>query len=198
MTGIAISGRAGSGKSTFAGLLVEMLDEAGIPSERMSFADELKREVFELYGITKDDVGGRDVLIRHGEARRLADPDVYIRPVDKRARLAQVCGILPVIDDLRFRREYEWAGRCGLVTVRVVATMAWRASRLSAQGFDGSFAWSGEVGEVDLDGLKHDWGVLNGPGAKLRERAVGLLEALQKEREPEAPSRVTLPVFPAS
>ncbi len=176
--GLALSGKAGAGKSTLAKALIRVCEDCEQPAEKIAFADELKREVFELHGITKEMVGGRDVLIRHGEERRLADPDCWIRPVAKRVRLAQVCGILPVIDDMRFLREYEWAAAAGFVTVKIVAPSLWRSLKLSSLGLDGSFARSDEVGETQLDSVRHDYSVRNGAQAKLGLEAVKLLQSV--------------------
>ncbi len=178
MTGVILSGKAGAGKSTFARCLLAEAELLDIPCEKMAFADELKRQVFEQYGITKDMVGGRDALIRYGEAKRLADPDYWIRFVSKRHRMANVCGVLVVIDDMRFLREYEWALDEEFTTVRMVASRLWRHAQLTRQGMDGSFASSIEGGETELDGFKHDHSFRNGLNIRLDASARWLLSAL--------------------
>ena len=175
MSGFAISGKAGSGKSTMARYILAAADEQGRPAVKIAFGDELKREVMELYGIDKHMVGGREVLIRHGEEKRLLDPDYWIRPVTERVRLAQASGVIPVIDDLRFKREYWWARRYGLVTVRMVASLAWRSECLLRQGLCDSYVDSDSPTETQLDRTLHQHNVRNHAGAPLAARAVQLL-----------------------
>lgn len=178
--GIAISGRAGSGKTTMGAALVSVLDAYGIQAERIAFGDQLKREVYEKYGITKDMVGGRDVLIRYGEERRRIDPDYWIRPVANRVGMAQVCGIVAVVDDMRFKREYNWALERGMSLVRMLATPEWRQARLAAQGLDAQFAYSEEIGETDLRGLRHMFNVRNGDHyTNLNGRALTICDSLR-------------------
>ena len=178
MSGFAISGKAGSGKTTFAGKLLEACERAGLPAVKIAFGDELKREVWELYGIDKYMVGGRDALIRHGEKMREADPDYWIRPVAERVRLAQVSGVIVVIDDMRFAREYEWARDAGLVAVRMVASPEWRAQKLAQQGLWAGFVDSKEPGECQLDGFRFNHVVRNFAGATLDERAATLVASV--------------------
>ncbi|MBA2726497.1 MAG: hypothetical protein H0U53_10945 [Actinobacteria bacterium] len=177
MIGIAVSGKAGAGKSTFAKSLIRVCESCELPAEKIAFADELKREVFELHGITKEMVGGREALIRYGEERRRADPDHWIRPVAERVRFAQVCGILPVIDDMRFLREYEWALSVHLTLVRLVASPLWRRAKLISQGLDAELPASSLDGETQLDGLRHDHSVRNGVHVNLEVEAVKMLQA---------------------
>jgi len=175
VSGLAISGKAGSGKSTMAKHVLAACEERGIPVARIGFADELKREVLELYGIDKHMVGGREALIRHGEERRLKDPGVWIRPVAKRVRLAQVCGVLPVVDDVRSLAEYEMLRAYSLVTVRMVATKEWRRERLLASGLSDDVVGSQSWQETALDLIRHQHVVRNFSGATLAARAVQLI-----------------------
>ena len=172
VSGVAISGKAGSGKTTLARELVKVCDERDIPVTRVSFGDALKLEVMELYGIDKQMVGGREVLIRHGLQRRLEDPFYWLRPVKERARLAQASGVIVVIDDLRFPNEYWWAIRAGLTTVRMVASPERRAKRLLEQGLDPDV---GGDTETSLDGLSFDHYFRNHAGVLLSTAARLLL-----------------------
>jgi hypothetical protein len=144
--GIAISGRAGAGKSTLADALVR--DHGFV---RLAFADALKAEVYALTGLSKYDPGGRDELIRHGDGRRLENPDHWIEQLAERHRLATVCGFPCVIDDLRFKREASWCRDNGFVLVRIDAPLSYRRSRLAHQGLDAAFAESDGPGETELE-----------------------------------------------
>lgn len=120
-TGVCIAGRAGVGKSTLAARVAELL---GL--QRGAFADALKAEVFALYGFTKSDVGGRELLIQHGEDRRAEDPRYWIRRLgDARGGLAGL-----VIDDARKLLEVEAARADGLMLVHLSAPLTVRAQRL--------------------------------------------------------------------
>lgn len=178
MNGFAISGKAGTGKTTFAARLIEACAERSVPAVCVAFGDALKAEVFDLYGIEKNMVGGREVLVRHGEERRVADPDYWIRPVVERVRLAHVSGLVVVIDDVRFLREYAWALSVGLVTVRMVASEEWRWQKLTGQGLNGGHAYSKEVGETQLDAVRHQHVIRNFAGATLDARARVLVESV--------------------
>lgn len=149
--GVAFSGRAASGKSTVARALADALAEREVTAEVFSFADGIKREVWELYGILKHHPGGRDALIRHGDERRLEDPHYWpdrLAPSITRALTART---LPVIDDLRFVAEAEWLRRRGFYLVRVKAPAKLRERRLKERGADPRFAYSGAPSEAQLD-----------------------------------------------
>lgn len=149
--GVAYSGRAASGKSTRARELVDELAKGGRTATILSFADEMKREVYELYGIRKSDRGGRAALIRHAERRRLEDPFYWphrMAPALERALLRRE---VPIVDDLRFRVEATWLAARGFYLVRVDVPAPVRAARLEARGEDPSFAYSTIPGEAQLD-----------------------------------------------
>jgi dephospho-CoA kinase len=177
MIGVAISGRAGAGKTTLASHLVNY------GYTRVAFGDAIKAEVLKLYGLTKHDPGGREKLIEHGDARRLADPDHWIRPVADRVRLAQVCDCHVVIDDLRFARELEWARSLGFIIVRIDAPLELRRERLAAQGLDPDFAKANGPGETELERIPYHWdeyvfnsgdGVCRAAAARITDQAVAL------------------------
>lgn len=149
--GIAFSGRAASGKSTCALEAVVELVGAGRSARILSFADEIKREVWELYGIRKSDRGGRAALIRHAERRRLEDPLYWPRRMAPALDEARERGEVPIVDDLRFRAEASWLGSRGFYLVRVDTPALLRAARLEARGEDPSFAYSTIPGEAQLD-----------------------------------------------
>ena len=151
MSGCAFSGRAGSGKSTMARALRDTLTASGQPAKVFSFAAEIKKEVYDLYGICKTDIGGREALIEHGEKRRLADSLYWCRKLEPRLQSAQADGVLPIVDDLRFRVEGSFLAARGFWLVRVVAPKRLREERLAAQGMDAGFASTTHVSETELD-----------------------------------------------
>jgi ABC-type dipeptide/oligopeptide/nickel transport system ATPase component len=58
---IGIQGKAGSGKDTFAKMLMDNIDEGIGVSHRIAFADPLKRTVSELYGVELDAFYNREL-----------------------------------------------------------------------------------------------------------------------------------------
>lgn len=115
---IGISGKRGSGKSLLASYLEH---EHGF--ERFSLADELKREVMRdwklspnmLWGKDKEvptgytrqhpkgyPLTGRDIMIRHGEYRRMIDELYWCK------RFSPEIGERVVCDDIRFLNEVDF------------------------------------------------------------------------------------------
>lgn len=144
--GIAISGKAGSGKSTLAREIIE--DEfrhIRREAAKVSFADPIKKEVFELYGVTKEMPGGRQTLIEHGEARRALDPLYWVKQAEKLADSYRADGIFPVFDDLRFAPEMQWVLSYPLLTVRLEVPLDVLESRIHHPNRD-------DPTETDLDG----------------------------------------------
>lgn len=160
VAGYAISGKAGSGKSTLGKHLQNALLRADFSSERTAFGDALKEEVAQLYGLTKADPGGRAKLIQHGEERRLENARHWIDRLTPRLDAALVAGFVAIVDDVRFHLELDWARKRGLTLVRLEAPPAVRAARLKADGNEAHHATSGEAGETALDGHLHRFDVV--------------------------------------
>ena len=152
MNGCAFSGRAASGKSTLARALRDTLTASEQPAKVFSFASEIKKEVYDLYGLSKTDIGGREALIRHGEEQRARDPLYWCRKVESRIQSAQADGVFPIVDDLRFRTEACFLAARGFWLVRVVTPKRMREERLADQGMDAGFASTDHVSETALDG----------------------------------------------
>jgi hypothetical protein len=155
LNGIAISGKAGSGKTTLAGYVVDELKARGIPAYRCAFGDELKRQVRELYGVEKNDPNGRVLLIGHGEAQRDSDPLYWIRALATHIDARE--GGFPVIDDLRFPTELAWALGKSFLTVRLEARADVRLSRLTAAGKETAIVDSHSFTETALDRCHDDF-----------------------------------------
>ena len=160
MRPIAISGKAGAGKSSLAEALVDALYPDG---RRVAFADAIKKEVWDTFHLAKADPGGRDKLIEVGEARRDEDPDHWIRQMEFTIdHLWPPDSYVPVIDDLRFGRELEWCRERGFYIVRVDAPTQCRVERLRSGGHSLDVVHSRHPGETELDGAEFDFRWLNG------------------------------------
>ena len=156
MRGIAITGKAGSGKTALAGaILNEFAERGGVPARRFAFGDALKREVFDTYGVTKTDPTGRALLVYHGERKRNADPLYWIRALA--AKLEDECNYFPVVDDLRFPTELAWCIGRGFVVVRLEAPRLVRLCRLRANQADETIVDATEPGETGLDLSRDDF-----------------------------------------
>lgn len=154
--GVAVAGRAGSGKSTLSRNLVAQFDRLGVHAEVVSFATELKREVWELYGLQKGDLGSREALIEHGERRRAEDPEYWVERALPAFQAVWAAGGLAVCDDLRRLPEFKWLCACGFYKVRVTAPLKRRRARLADQGLDADFALSDDPTEVDHEAWRFD------------------------------------------
>ena len=115
MSIIGICGNARSGKDTLADLLIEILQENGVKTQKLSFANQLKEEsrdfLLKTIGIdsfTTDDEEKkiiRPFLVTWGtHVRRKIDPMVWVRAVEKQMDPNAVL----LIPDVRYRNEYDW------------------------------------------------------------------------------------------
>jgi hypothetical protein len=110
---IGISGYARSGKDTFAISLEKILKKNQIKSERIAFANILKKDVddflkqkFNISAFTKDDSEKlliRPVLVGYGEARRNQNPDYWIDQIKNYCN-----NKLIIITDVRYENEAKW------------------------------------------------------------------------------------------
>lgn len=152
VVGFAISGKAGSGKSTLGAKLQDRLAQAGYSSCLTAFGTELKREVKELYGLEKSDPGFRAACITHGEGKRREDPNYWIQQCEEIVRGSRAQALVCIIDDVRFAREFDWARGLGFPLVRLEAPAPIRAARLKADRSEPEIADSDSPHETDLDG----------------------------------------------
>lgn len=126
---IGLSGKIGSGKSTFAAILKELLREEGYIVEERNFADKLKKICFELtgvYGYTQEekniyiadyDKNVGEILQQIGtEAlRNNFDKDVWVKSTLR----ALNPNVYYIIGDLRFENEAEILRSRGALLVRL-------------------------------------------------------------------------------
>lgn len=177
---IALVGKAGSGKSSAAAVLEQIVlpDTPAASYERISFAGSLRVIAEQLWGY--DARNDRSKLQSLGMAVRGIDAYTWIRLWKERVRAAT----WPVVvDDLRFNNEY-WAARgLGFVTVRITAPRLLRIDRLKASG-----KWQNEeqlehVSETELDYEPVDYSYENdGDKIKLAECLVKILEREARRR----------------
>jgi len=170
--GIAISGKARSGKDTLCSMLLERLDS---PWHREAIADQVKIEwvgvnqaaVYAMHGPTaalewandhKSEI--RDGLIERGVFRREQDPEYWLNKLPLRSGA--------IITDVRFRNEYDYFRDMGFIMVRVDASEATRIER----GGD----TSGHAIETELDGpINWDYVVENDSTADALEHNASLI-----------------------
>jgi hypothetical protein len=186
MRGVAFSGRAASGKSSLASAVRDLLSHCGRPALVVSFADAIKEEVWEQYGLRKGDLGGREAIIKHGEYRRALDPLYWCRKIDPTLKSAQADGSFVVVDDLRFRVEASFLRARDFHLCRCVAPAWLRMKRLEETGQDPSFALSTHPSETQLagwDGFDTRIYRGGGPGYTALDRAETLLSLLDKRGE---------------
>lgn len=122
---IGISGKCGTGKSTLARYLAGLMGGLVV-----SFADCLREEIRDIFGIPiestrdrKDSIvrlGRREMTVRElmqwwgTEVRRKQDPAYWVNALWRNIGVAEICGEVFVIDDVRFPEEAdairEWGG----------------------------------------------------------------------------------------
>lgn len=172
---IAISGKAGAGKTTAAGIL----ENAGY--QRVSIADPLKDIAETIWGVEarKD----RDILQPLGQSIRTIDQDAWSSLAIRRMWEAGL-GIVPsklfVVDDMRFPNEYHALRSEGFVTIRIEARDALRVSRLQNNGKLQNKAQLLDISETALDDAQFDYTLQN--NGTWSDFVKLVLETLRKER----------------
>lgn len=151
---IALTGKAGSGKSTVAGLLVEHYNY-----ELVSFARPLK--------IMAGDGASRERLQQLGADVRALEPQAWIR-----LALAEIDRLTDelvfdherphfVIDDMRYLNEYRTLKGEGFMAIRVRADRGTRLDRLRRNGKLDDEAELEHISETELDDRPMDGAVIN-------------------------------------
>lgn len=120
---IGITGVARSGKDTFYSILKKYLEERQIKSERLAFADSLKKELndftkekfkidlFKCDGVEKELV--RPLMVAYGKCRRSQTEGKYwTSQLDSKVKKLLEDDITPIITDVRYieykEDEYAW------------------------------------------------------------------------------------------
>ena len=163
---IALSGKAGSGKTTLAKRLVEDFGFA-----RLSFAGALKEELTSLLGLglpefEADKRKWRPLLQVWGSARRDVSEGYWVRKL--LVRLPVNRGSPVVIDDLRYENEAQALKREGFYLVRLDCPSldSIRYLRGQGMGIEEADVIRMHPSETDLDGYDQFDLVLEAPRSR--------------------------------
>lgn len=173
--GIALSGKAGAGKNALANEIEEMLVRRGLWPMQAAFADAVKREMWDLHKLRKEDPGGRDMLVGIGYGRRQEQPDYWVEQMAGHLAQFTPFGALPILTDMRYQNEYDWAQRSGLLVVRVDATLPHRRAALLRRGESPEFCETDHPSETQLDDSPFDLRVWNDHSDPWSLAAIGSL-----------------------
>lgn len=138
---IAIIGYAGSGKTTLANYIGQVLKSYDITPVRIALADGVKGIQQDLFPNLQGKP--RKVYQHIGMSMREIDADVWIKYTDKQIANCPL-DVHFTLDDLRLQNEYDHYVRKGWYTVRMVVPDDTRIQRLQQRD-----------GDVDMDALKH-------------------------------------------
>lgn len=163
MTIIAISGKAGAGKSTLAQhiqhiLAREHLFGMGVPVCR-AFGDAIKVEAAEVYGFPlgwaysqqgklKPVPNGmlvREALQQHGARRRKEDELYWVKKFMADIALDVAQGNTIICHDMRMPEEFEALRKAGAIMVRIEPFVGWEpgpgSSDITETALDGNWMW---------------------------------------------------------
>ena len=120
---IGLTGVARSGKDTFYSILKKYLEEKGIKSQRLAFADALKNELYEftkdkfkidLFNCTPEDKEiVRPLMVAYGKCRRSQTEGKYwTSTIEPEVNALTTSNQMPIITDVRYIEykddEYSW------------------------------------------------------------------------------------------
>ena len=108
---LLLSGKARSGKDTFAELIREEVElgNTNIHTDVaiLAFADMLK-DVCKRNHYYENKIEDRDILINIGDDMRAVDKDIFVKPVSQFANVYIEMGYkLIIITDMRYENEYD-------------------------------------------------------------------------------------------
>ncbi len=140
---ILLSGYAGSGKDTFADLLIELCESKGISYKKYAFADEVKKDISIMY---KEFVTFESLFTQEGKAKEIIKSETSEETktarqllIEHSANMKKVYGNdywaqivckqidgsnkIHIISDWRYNIEYEtvcsYFHDCKIITVRI-------------------------------------------------------------------------------
>ena len=108
---IGLTGVARSGKDTFYSILKKYLEEKGIKSQRLAFADALKNELYDCTPENKEIV--RPLMVAYGKCRRIQTEGKYwTSTIQPEVNESIANNIVPIVTDVRYieykEDEYSW------------------------------------------------------------------------------------------
>ena len=102
-----IAGAARAGKDTTGAAIL-----AAVGGVRVAFADALKTEVCDTFGISPEFIAEnkatlRPLLVEWGRTRRMIQQDYWVRAAENKVVPASKAGVV-AITDVRYQNEAEW------------------------------------------------------------------------------------------
>jgi len=158
--GIALAGKAGSGKDYFAYRISQVMEVCDLSPVLLSFAQPFKDQVEAQY-LAGSVSEIRLRLLAIGDEERARDPNVLVDQMRRRLVRTIGEGHIPIVTDLRLRNERELCQSQGLLLVRVNAPYVDRLAALRAKGEDDVILDSIHPTETDLDDAEFDVTVVN-------------------------------------
>lgn len=153
---IAISGKAGSGKTALAKTFIEKYG-----FEHISFAKKVKQTAMVVYNLTEEEAFGknknRELLQRLGQGlRENIDYDIWVNAVVNDINKKSLNDNL-VLDDLRYKNEFKAMKENGFLLIRILSPEETRRNRIpNTFPSDPS-----HISEVDLDDVPaEEWDVI--------------------------------------
>lgn len=145
-----MAGRAGSGKTTAAGMLAAILADRGYTSRLTGFAAALKQLCRDSGWNGRKDPAGRTLLQAVGQAARAIDPDHWITALAESITDDEPWAPdVVIIQDVRYPNEAAWIRRRGGTLVHLEGR----------GGLVGEAA--GHESEAGVEILSQDWTAAN-------------------------------------
>lgn len=126
---IGIAGKMASGKTTFKRQIQRLFEELSMTVQTIAFADYIKEIAHEAYNMPKDEEHkDRPLLIKIGTAMREINKDVFVNVV--RNRVKQSNADVIIIDDCRFKNEYDMLKQNKWILIRINTPEKKRVERI--------------------------------------------------------------------
>lgn len=156
-TWIAFSGKRRSGKDTSANILTNYLNKhtPDFPVYRIAFADALKDEVCEKFGITREELEAKKEFYRSdlqglGQSRRNEREDYWIGKLFAKVNALPHVNSYVMITDVRHLNEAKVLQAIGAHLFRVIRPMSKEQllsvdTHISETALDGFMGWHGFI-----------------------------------------------------
>lgn len=136
MKTIAISGKMLAGKTTLAKKLETLYESKGLNVRRIGFASSLKEEIY-AQGFPFTDMFEskpkymRELLQAYGAAKRANWPDYWVKKLMARLDILDAPTMffpidVVIIDDMRYKNEFEVLQKRAAILIRLTRTGNWR------------------------------------------------------------------------